>query len=470
MTGNSIFDFPATPQAPQAVSLSQFAASVGQSIRANRATQGVWIVAELSDVRTSGGHCYMDLIEKDARGATVAKMRANIWAGTLTGIRRRFEAATGRTIASGLKVMVKGSATHHNFYGLSVNITDIDPAYTLGDMERLRREILNRLQAENLIDLNRRLTLPVCPQRIAIISAAGAAGYGDLMKQLEGNPRGYKFYTHLFPATLQGDRTSASVRDALEMVEMTIDLWDCVVIVRGGGATTDLNGFDDYDLARHVATFPLPVLVGIGHERDRTVLDEIANTRLKTPTAVGAFLVDRLDQAWLQAASMARRIADFAARRVSGDMQRLSHLQAQIPHAAAQRLADARHHLSALANTIPAVSSGRIAAALSYIDSIPRLMAAAASARCRAEDYRLQRAANAIADAAAASLRNASARLDNMASLVGVLSPQATLARGYSITRVDGKAIRNAAGIAPGTVMHTTLADGTITSTVSPAE
>lgn len=463
MSSPSLFDNP-VPSAPQAMTLSAFASAVGESVRANRATQGVWIIAELSDVRSSGGHCYMELIEKDARGATVAKMRANIWAGTFYGIRARFEAATGRPIASGLKVMVRGSATYHNIYGFSVNITDIDPGYTLGDMERLRREILLRLQREGTLGLNRQLELDITPQRIAIISAPGAAGYGDLMKQLDGNSRGFRFYTHLFPAVMQGDRTSASVREALDMVEMTIDLWDCVVIVRGGGATTDLNGFDDYELALRVATFPLPVLVGIGHERDRTVLDEIANTRLKTPTAVGAFLVDRLDQAWNSAASLARRIADFASRRTSGDLQRLSHLQAVIPHAATARVADARLNLSRIANAIPAVSSGRISAALSYLDSIPRLMQSAVSARCRAEDYRLERMATAVSDTAASSLKDASARLDNLSALIGVLSPQATLARGYSITRINGKAIRSAADAAPGSEIETTLADGILKS------
>lgn len=449
------------------LTLSQFALAVGDSIRRCPATQGAWIVAELSDVRVSGGHCYMELIEKDARGATVAKMRGMIWASSFYQLRAKFMAATGREIGSGMKVMVRGSATFHNVYGLAVNISDIDPSYTLGDMERLRREILLRLEKEGIINANKGIPLPADLQRIAVISAGGAAGYGDFMKQLDMNARGFRFYTHLFEAVMQGDRTSSSVRAALAEVRKTAHLWDCVVIVRGGGATSDLNGFDDYELARAVALFPLPVLVGIGHERDRTVLDEIANTRLKTPTAVGAFLVDRLTQAWEAALTLTNRIASFAADRIKGEHIVLSHLGASVPMLAKARIADARLRLSRIATGLPAVSSGRIARSLASLDALARMMETAAANRTSTERTALDRLADTLADAAGARLRDAASRLDALASLTDALSPSATLGRGYSITRCGGKTVRSAAHLLPGARIETTLADGTVTSEVT---
>lgn len=449
------------------LTLSQFALAVGDTIRRCPTTQGAWIATELSDVRVAGGHCYMELIEKDARGATIAKMRGMIWASSFYTLREKFLSATGREIASGIKVLVRGTATYHNVYGLSVNISDIDPTYTLGDMERQRREILMRLKNEGIIDANKRLTLPVDAQRIAVISAGGAAGYGDFMKQLNTNPKGFQFYTHLFEAVMQGERTSTSVRKALSKVEMTIDLWDCVVIVRGGGATSDLNGFDDYELARAVALFPLPVLVGIGHERDRTVLDEIANTRLKTPTAVGAFLADRLAQAWEQAQALANRVVTFAVERIKGELISLSHNQALVPMLAKARIADARLRLSHIATGLPTVSAGKIARSLSSLDAMARMLQTAATTRTSAEHSAIERTSTAIADAAIARLRDASTRLDSLGKLTEALSPSATLSRGYSITRIAGKAVRSATRLQPGLKIDTTLADGTVSSVVT---
>lgn len=452
---------------PAPLTLSQFARAVGDTIRSNPQIQGVWIVAELSDVRVSGGHCYMELLEKDARGAVLAKMRAVIWASALPSLRARFCAATGQDIRSGIKVMVRGSATHHNVYGFSVQVSDIDPSYTLGDMERIRREILARLQREGIINDNRQFILPEAPQRIAIVSADGAAGYGDFMKQLDGNQFGFRFHTRLFPAVMQGERTAMSVRAALSEVERTLSMWDCVVIVRGGGATSDLNGFDDYELARTVALFPIPVLVGIGHERDRTVLDEIANTRLKTPTAVGAFLVDRLAEAWDKAVTLARQAADFATERVAGDRLRLSHIGATLPMVARARLADTRLTLSRIGSRLPALASGRTAAANAALDAIPRMLASAVAARMGLEHDRISRLSPMITDSASARLTGAADRLKALSDVIQALSPEATLRRGYSVTRIGGKAVRSATQLAPGQTVTTLLADGEFTATVN---
>ena len=251
----------------------------------------LWVQAELSDVRANAsGHCYLEFVQKDASGnSLVAKARGIIWAGTFARLKPYFERETGQAFVSGIKVLVKVTVGFHELYGYSLTVTDIDPTYTLGDMARRRREILERLKQEGVLTLNKELELPELAQRIAVISSPTAAGYGDFCKQLRDNAFGFVFYPCLFPAVMQGDKVEASVISALNRIYEKFDRWDAVVIIRGGGATSDLSGFDTYDLAVNCAQFPLPVITGIGHERDDTVIDMVAHTRVKTPTAAAEF-------------------------------------------------------------------------------------------------------------------------------------------------------------------------------------
>ncbi len=424
--------------------LSQFTTAIGNSIRARVELQGAWVIAELSDVRVSGGHCFMELIEKTESGQTVAKLRAGIWASRLGYIRQKFYASTGSDIATGMKVMIGGAATFHNVFGLSFNIVDIDPSYTLGDMERQRREILLRLQKEGIIDQNKRQEMPLAPRRIAVISAEGAAGYGDFMNQLLSNSDGFIFYPFLFGAVMQGEKVSSSVRSALDRIEQTIDLWDCVAIIRGGGATTDLNGFDDYELARRVATFPLPVVVGIGHERDRTVLDEIAHTRMKTPTAVASFFIDSMRGAWMRASQLTDFVTRYASDRLAGERRRLSNAESMIP----------------------VIVDASIKRALARLESSGRLVATVASGKRPLEEQKLRSFSERLQSAAQNVVRRNMDRLARLNDMVNVLSPVNTLRRGYSITRVDGKAVTDSTSLQPGTVIETELLMGSLKSKV----
>lgn len=449
------------------LTLSQFQTLLGNTIRMNRGLQNVWVQAEFSDLRVAGGHCYMELIEKDTAGTTRAKMRAMIWSGTLGMLRRKFYDATGRDIASGLKVLVRGSATHHNVYGLSFTINDIDPTYTLGDMERLRREILERLHREGLLERNRQLQLSPVPQRIAVISAEGAAGYGDFINQLENNAEGFAIYPFLFPAVMQGERTAASVMGALDMVERSRRMWDAVVIIRGGGATTDLNGFDNYELARRVATFPLPVIVGIGHERDRTVLDEIACVRCKTPTAVAAFIIDSLRTALTAVTDRVRRIAQFGSEALRGEHLRLANSAQTLPALASGIVMRARMQLGSLAQSIPTLVSERLMRQTLALSEYANRASRAEQNRIAGADARLQRASLRLVNSSAKLIDKEHQRLTRLDDMLRLLSPENTLRRGYSITRVNGRALRDPSGAPEGTVIETTLAAGTLTSIVS---
>lgn len=256
----------------------------------------VWVIAEVSELKENrNGHCYLELIEKQG-AEIVARTRATIWSYTYRMLKPYFETTTGQLFTSGIKILVQVSVEYHSAFGLSLNIKDIDPVYTVGDMAMQRKEIINRLQAEGVFEMNKELELPLVPQKIAVISSATAAGYQDFMNQLDNNEFGFKFYSKLFQATMQGVETVPSIINALERIFQYEDFFDAVVIIRGGGATADLSSFDNYDLAFNITQFPLPVITGIGHEKDDTIIDLVAHTRLKTPTAVAEFLIKGMER------------------------------------------------------------------------------------------------------------------------------------------------------------------------------
>ena len=451
-----------------ALSLRQYTSEIANSIRTNPVLQSRWVIAELSDVSERGGHCYMELVEKDDRGVTIARLRGTIWANNFAyKIKPKFEQITGQKFKSGLKVMLFGSASFHEQYGLSFNITDVDPSFTIGDMERIRREIIETLTREGVVNCNRMLQMPRVPQRIAIISAKGAAGYGDFMNQLQSNPVGFKFYTHLFEATMQGETTSNSVIKALNDIEMTIDLWDCVVIIRGGGATSDLNGFDNLDLARRVATFALPVVVGIGHERDRTVLDDIANVRVKTPTAAAEWLIMCAQQTLDQALALANQVARYVKDRTSGASKQLSHIEGTIPIIAKQQIIKSKSNLAAIASALPYMTKNKILSANRTIDALARDVQHSAIGKISAAQTYLKTMSDALANAAPKAIANQDKRLKALENIVEALSPQKTLRRGFSLTKVNGKTVKSIDQLADNDVITTYLADGEITSVVN---
>ena len=412
----------------------------------NPAVCNCWICADLSDVNVRGGHCYLELLEKDERtGATVAKMRGIIWANRFAYLRQKFVQVTGQDLRSGLKVMLEVSVNYHEQYGISLIITDIDPSYTLGDMERLRREILTRLKADGIIDMNKQLEFPVVPQRIAIVSAAGAAGYGDFMNQLHHNAYGLQFYTCLFPAVMQGKETVASVTAALDRINSHIDLFDCVVIIRGGGSTSDLNSFDDYNLAANVAQFPLPVVVGIGHERDVTILDYVACRRVKTPTAAAELLIGCGVEA----------------------LARIDELRETIVSIAREYITEAQLQMQYLTSTIPLVAGNIVERNRARLQHIMQIVPLTAQSRIAQGNERLLFFLKQMQQASAQTIMREKMRLTAIYEKVQILSPQNTLRRGYSLTTVNGHAVTDASQLAAGDTITTHLANGTVTSTIN---
>ena len=305
-----------------------------------------WVEAELAECRERNGHCYMELVEKDERSNTpIAKASAKCWRQTWTLLHATFLRATGQPLRAGMKVLLRVYPQFHEAYGFSWIVSDIDPTYTIGDLARRRQEIIKTLKAQGVFDLQRELRLSPFAQRIAVISAESAAGYGDFCRQLLDNEYNLQFHTELFPAIMQGERVEQSVIQALNLINNRIDDFDAVVIIRGGGATSDMSGFDTLPLAENVANFPLPIITGIGHDRDECVLDMVSHTRVKTPTAAATLLITHLCNTLQQVADAENVIAHYAQDRLQRHRLQLEHITTLLPHLAQHLMTEAHHSL-----------------------------------------------------------------------------------------------------------------------------
>ena len=313
-----------------------------------------WVEAELSECRETRGHCYMELIQKDELSATpVAKAQAKCWANKWLTIRPYFERITGQQLHAGMKVLLQVYPQFHEAYGFSWIVNDIDPTYTIGDMARKRQEIIKKLKDEGVFDLQKELRLPMFCQRIAVISSQTAAGYGDFCNQLADNPYGFKFETQLFPATMQGEGVEQSIISALERIYDTD--YDCVVIIRGGGATSDMSGFDTLALAENVANFPIPIITGIGHERDESILDMVSHTRVKTPTAAAAFLIEHLKEVLDVIDNSQDRITRFFSLVKTRQESKLDMLEQRMRTSIDRRLTSESHKLELISEKLKAL-------------------------------------------------------------------------------------------------------------------
>lgn len=381
-----------------------------------------WVEAELSECHESKGHCYMELIQKDERNATpIAKANAKCWASKWMLIRPYFERTTGERLRAGMKVLLKVYPQFHEAFGFSWIVTDIDPTYTLGDMARKRQEIIRQLKEEGVFDLQRELELPLFCQHIAVISSESAAGYGDFCHQLSDNPYGFQFQTQLFPAIMQGEGVSQSIISALENI-YNGQCFNCVVIIRGGGAASDMSGFDTLSLAENVANFPLPIITGIGHDRDESILDMVSHTRVKTPTAAAAFLVDHL----------------------KGVLDTIEGAQSLITHYARQKLSTLQSQLATIQEILPKLFLAVKIRQDARIENLEARFPLLAERRLTAERHRLQLTEEKLK----------------------ALDPQLLLKRGYSITLHNGKAVHTPLALKAGDEIETRLEKGTIKSII----
>ena len=383
-----------------------------------------WVQAEISSISPSSqGHCYLELVQKDTSGKTfLAKAKANIWRNTWLRLKPYFEAETGESLKVGMKVLLQVTVTFHEVYGYSLVVQDIDPTYTMGDMARRRKEIIDQLTKDGVIGLNRELEIPVLPQRIAVISSATAAGWGDFRNQLANNVYGFRFYVKLFQAAMQGDDVERSVISALDAVAACRDDFDIVVIIRGGGAVSELSCFDSYNLAYNIANFPLPVITGIGHERDDTVADVVAHTKVKTPTAAAEFIISRVFDTAQLLEMLVRRMGDAVAERMNAENIRLERLAQKIPSLFA--VLRVRH------------------------------------------EQMLENMWNRSVTGVRNLLTVKGHKLELLEKSITAADPALILKRGFSLTRCNGHVVSRALDLKQGDRLTTVLADGTVESVI----
>ena len=378
-----------------------------------------WVEAELSEVREVRGHCYMELIQKDVFASTpVARASARCWKNTWAKLRPKFESVAHEQLHSGMKVLLRVYANFHEAYGFSWIVTDINPEYTMGDMARRRQEIIKKLHEEGIFDMQKELNLPMFAQRIAVISSETAAGYGDFCNQLNNNDYGFRFITRLFPATMQGEQVEQSVIAALNKIYNDAAKFDVVVIIRGGGATADLSGFDTLTLAENVAQFPLPVITGIGHDRDESIIDMVSHTRVKTPTAAATFLIDHLAKV----------------------LERIEQAQANMVRLVERRLALEQLRISRTAQRLPALFAKVKTEQEARIDKFGQ--------RLKMQIFQMQH------------------HMQLLEQRVEALNPERLLQRGYSITLHNGRIVRSASQLKNGDEITTRLKEGTIKSII----
>ena len=408
----------------QALSLFELNAMVRSFVEGS-AEEAYWVHGELLEGRAGyGGHFYGELVEKnELTGAIVAKARITIWARVYNMLALRFQAETRQSLRAGIKVLLKVKLSFSELYGYALNVVDIDGSYTLGDQARRRQEILHRLEEDGIINDNKTLPLPTLLKRIAVVSSATAAGYGDFCRQLLENEWGLAFRVQLFPAVMQGQHVPESISAALMQIADEADLWDAVVVIRGGGATSDLSDYDSYPLAACVAQHPLPIIIGVGHDRDETVLDHVAHTSVKTPTAAAAFILEhQLEQLSL-----------------------LHDLQQRIPLAASTRMQGEDRRLALLRQRLPSLVALRL----------------------QREHQRLERSSLLLPISASRVLTQEKHRLELLSQRLESLNPELLLRRGYTITLHDGKIVTHASQLVPGQSIVTRLQDGEITSVIT---
>ena len=408
-----------------------------------------WVEAELSEAREVRGHCYMELVEKEEFANTpMARASAKCWASRWAVLRPKFERVTGQRLHAGMKLMLRVRAQFHAAYGFSWIVSDINPEYTMGDLARRRQEIIRQLKAAGVFDLQKDLRLPMFAQRVAVISSPGAAGYGDFCRHLADNASHYIYNVKLFAATMQGEDVERSVIDAFERIYERVNEFDAVVIIRGGGATSDMSGFDTLALAENVANFPLPVITGIGHERDECVLDMVSFVRVKTPTAAAQYLIDNLARTDQLLDTLADRIASRVQHRMEIERVRLASVSERIPMLFSLVKTKEWSRADLLMQRIATAVSRRMVVATTHLDTIQRMI-----------DTTVRRI-----------LDTERHRLDLLAHRVEAENPERLLRRGYSITTYKGKAVRNAAELPKGAVVETRVAQGRFKARVTTHE
>lgn len=428
------------------ISLYELNQEVKKTLKKNL-SEYYWVIGEISEIKVNNsGHCYLELVEKDEISDSLrAKARAIIWSSTFRMLQPYFETTTNIKLTKGIKVLVKTVAEFHELYGFSLNIIDIEPDYTIGELARTKQETINRLVREGVIEMNKSLPFPLLPQKIAVISSGTAAGYGDFINHIENNPVNFKYYIRLFPAFMQGEEAEKSIVEALDKIYKYENFFDIVVIIRGGGSQADLSCFNNYWLAYNVAQFPVPVLTGIGHEQDESVVDIVAHTKLKTPTAVAEFLISVFQENENYINELNSRIADICLEKVSREKEKISKYALLLTPVVTERISNNY-------NTINLISQKIRSSCREYaVKNLQWLMLLNRNLRNHCIKY----------------ISDSHYRLEILDKKNHYLDPKNILKRGYSITLHNRKNIKEADELKNEDLIDTILYKGRIKSKVT---
>ena len=450
----------------------------------------VWVKAEISEITVNrSGHCYLELIETEqGTDSVIARCRATIWSYTFRMLKPYFETTTGQNFTQGLKVLLQAKVEYHEVFGFSLNIRDIDPVYTLGDMARQRREIIRKLQEDGVFEMNKELELPIVTQRIAIISSPTAAGLQDFMDQLHNNMHQFVFYTKLFPAIMQGSEAPRSIMNALDLIYNYEHMFDAVVIIRGGGAQIDLACFDNYELAFHVSQFPLPVITGIGHDKDDTVIDMVAHTRMKTPTAVAEFLISGALQFDQQLTELENHFIELVNDQLEENKNRLNDAADQLNQLVNQMIVAQRNRLEIAQIQLTNRTNAFLKKHQSELKQVTIETKNKTNRFVTRQNHMLSQSGNMLNFAFRKQMLKSKNKLNQCENLVKILSletirtekrnlnsiqeklrlvdPQNILKRGYSLTMLNGKIVKSVGQLQKGDLLETRLSDGTVESSV----
>ena len=460
-----------------------------KDVLSNTFSSAVWVVAEISELKENrSGHCYLELIEKEGN-EIIARSRATIWSYTFRMLKPYFETATGQLFTDGIKILVQASVEYHPSFGLSLNIKDIDPTYTVGDLALQRKEIIDLLQTDGVFEMNKELSLPLVPQKLAIISSATAAGYQDFMEQLNSNEYGFKFYTKLFEAYMQGSDAVSSIIYALERIFQYEDFFDAVIIIRGGGASADLSSFDNYDLAFNVTQFPLPIISGIGHEKDDTIIDLVAHTRLKTPTAVAEFFINGIGRFYDRLMELENEVVQRARETIESRQNNLERIAENLNFSVSGFINEKQNHLVKKGHELQQNVSGfsfkkkyelnnlkhEINSSVllwfvetrNNINQKKRILKRVTGETLLKKKSQLIHLKDIVESESKKMLYQEKERIHLNENTVRLLNPENVLKRGYTLTLKEGRIIKSAKQLKLNEEIETRFADGKVKSKIT---
>lgn len=451
---------------PKHISLFELNQQIRQAME-ERFPESAWVIAEISEIKTSAsGHCYLELIQKDDRSASIkAKAAATIWAATFRMLRPYFEMTTGRPLAEGMKILIRATVEFHEIYGLSLKVMDIDPTYTIGELELQRQQTIQQLIDDGVFDMNKQLPFPEIPQRLAVIASEKSAGYQDFMHQLLSNAPGFYIKTSLYGAIMQGKDAEPSILQALENIFEERDKFDAIVLIRGGGAQADLSCFDSYRLSQHLAQMPLPVITGIGHTKDISIADMVSHTSVKTPTAAAEFILSAMVEADQKFSQFGSWVADYLESffwLANDNLRQHAHNFKKIQNIIALK----QRRVERIAMEIKSIVDQKLSKEALRVNTFQLFAKRAPVTILEEKNKLLSKIKNTLIHQLAQTLLTEHKLLHTRSLIITNMHPDNLLRKGFSITRINGKTVKSVAAIESDKILETTFIDGTITSKV----